>query len=238
MEWILAALALGFLGSFHCIGMCGPIALVLPLPANTTLSKATGILIYNTGRILTYATLGALFGLLGKGFILAGYQQLLSIVLGAAILLIVLIPGSMISKSGITNFLYLPVLKIKSALSLLFRQKSYSSLLTVGILSGLLPCGLVYLGVAGAIATGSAAEGSLFMALFGAGTVPAMATVSIASHRIGVTWRNKIRKAVPVMVVLMACMLMLRGMNLGIPYISPELSRTDCTEHRCCHPKK
>lgn len=238
MEWMIASFALGFLGSIHCIGMCGPIALALPLPEHHFRAKLSGILLYNGGRILTYSIFGALFGLVGKGFIIAGYQQILSITLGFLLLLAVIAPERYFSKFGITAFLLAPISKLKSHLADLFRQRSYQALLIIGILNGLLPCGLVYLGVAGAIATGSPWQGSLFMMLFGMGTLPAMTFISLSSQKIGSGWRNKIRKAVPSFIIMMACILILRGMNLGIPYISPELSKTDCTQHQCCHKNK
>ncbi len=124
---------------------------------------------------------------------------------------------------------------LKQKLGALFRHRSYESLLAIGVLNGLLPCGLVYTAIAGAIAAGSATRGGLFMMLFGLGTVPAMMTVSFAGQYIKLEWRNRMRKVVPLFVGLMAVVLILRGMNLGIPYISPQMSKTDCTKHSCCH---
>ncbi len=237
MEFLLAALSLGFLGSFHCIGMCGPIALALPMGRESKFKRIAGGIIYNIGRITTYGIFGLLFGLLGKGFVIGGYQQGLSIALGVLILFGLLFPSRLSSDIGLTKVIVPFISKVKSLLSKLFRQRSFASLFLIGVLNGLLPCGLVYLGVAGAIATGDAAKGSLFMMMFGLGTLPAMLFVSMASNAVSVEWRNKIRKAVPVFVGIMACVLILRGMNLGIPYVSPELSKTDCTKHSCCHKK-
>jgi uncharacterized protein len=237
MDFLLAALSLGFLGSFHCIGMCGPIAMALPLGRESKFKRIAGSILYNSGRLTTYAVIGLCFGLLGKGFVIGGYQQILSIALGVIILLGVLIPSSVTSSFGLTKVIFPFVSKVKSLLSNLFRQKSFASLFLIGILNGLLPCGLVYLGVAGAIATGDALKGSLFMMMFGLGTMPAMLFVSLAAATISLQWRNRIRRGVPVFVAMTACVLILRGMNLGIPYLSPELSKTDCTKHTCCHHK-
>lgn len=237
MEFLLAALTLGFLGSFHCVGMCGPIALALPLNGENTARRAAGALLYNAGRIVTYSLFGVLFGLLGKGFVIAGYQQALSIGLGALILLSLILSKVKGPSNHMTTIMFSFLSKIKFSLGKLLKSKNYTSVFWIGMLNGLLPCGLVYVGVAGAIATGSAVNGALFMAFFGLGTFPAMFLVSMISHTIGTGVRNKIRKVVPVMVGLMACVLILRGMNLGIPYISPELSKTDCTKHTCCHKK-
>ena len=237
MEFLVAAISLGFLGSFHCVGMCGPIAMALPLGRETQFKRITGTLLYNLGRVTTYGVLGLLFGLLGKGFVIGGYQQGLSIVLGVLILLTLLFPKQLSSETRLTKAILPWVYTVKSLLGNLFKKTSYPSLYLIGVLNGLLPCGLVYLGVAGAIATGEAWKGSLFMMVFGLGTLPAMFFVSMASSAISLDWRNKIRRAVPVFVGLMAFVLILRGLNLGIPYMSPELSKTDCTKHSCCHKK-
>lgn len=237
MEFLIAAISLGFLGSFHCIGMCGPIAMALPLGRETKFKRIVGGVIYNLGRVSTYGVLGLLFGTLGKGFVIAGYQQSLSIILGVIILLGLVLPSHVTSSFGLTKVILPMVTKVKSLLGNLFKQKSMASLFTIGLLNGLLPCGLVYLGVAGAIATGDAGKGSLFMMTFGLGTLPAMLFVSMASSAISVEWRSKLRRAVPVFVGVTACILILRGMNLGIPYVSPQLSKTDCTKHSCCHKK-
>ena len=237
MEFLIAAISLGFLGSFHCIGMCGPIAMALPLGRETKFKRVTGGIVYNLGRVFTYGAFGLLFGLLGKAFVIGGYQQILSITLGVIILFGLLLPSRATSFLGLTKIILPIVTKVKSSLGNLFKQKSYVSLISIGVLNGLLPCGLVYLGVAGAIATGDAWKGSLFMMAFGLGTLPAMLFVSMASSAISIQWRSKVRRAVPVFVGVMACVLILRGMNLGIPYVSPELSKIDCTKHNCCNKK-
>jgi hypothetical protein len=237
MSFLLTAISLGFLGSFHCIGMCGPIALALPMAREDKFNAFAGGIIYNAGRIFTYGVLGMFFGLLGKGFVIGGYQQTLSITLGIIILLGLLLPSQYSSSFGLTKVIAPLISKVKSLLSNLFKQKGFVSLFLIGLLNGFLPCGLVYLGVAGAIATGDEVKGSLFMMMFGVGTLPAMLFVSLASNIVSVEWRNKVRRAVPVFVGIMACVLILRGMNLGIPYISPELSKIDCTKHSCCYKK-
>jgi len=235
MNIILTALSLGFLGSFHCVGMCGPIALALPLNRTSTFSKFNGAITYNLGRMFTYTLLGGIFGLIGESLVIAGYQQIVSITLGAAILIMVLLPNQLISRFKITSLMYSSISKLKQQLGLLFQKKNLSSLFFIGTLNGLLPCGLVYLGIAGAIASGTSLNGSLFMAMFGLGTLPAMLTLSLLGNTISLKFRNKINKAVPVFVATMAVLLILRGMNLGIPYVSPELSDSKPVAHKCCH---
>ena len=79
MLW--TALVLGLAGSFHCIGMCGPIAFVIPVDRSSKSRMIFQIFLYNLGRIITYSLIGVLFGLIGKGLYLAGFQQRLSILI-------------------------------------------------------------------------------------------------------------------------------------------------------------
>lgn len=233
--FLLAAISLGFLGSFHCIGMCGPIALTIPVKRTSSLSIVKGSLVYNSGRVITYAVLGLLFGLLGQGFVFAGWQNTLSIGLGILILILLFLPyfSKVTMKFG---FVYHLLEKVKSQIRKLFGIHSMRSLFFIGILNGLLPCGLVYLGIAGSVATGDALKGSLFMAAFGLGTFPAMMAITVARDHISIRFRERIRKVVPVFVGIMAVMLILRGMNLGIPYISPSIETTGAVvHHQCCH---
>lgn len=231
----VAALLLGLLGSVHCIGMCGPIALALPLQRETTRSLLSGIFIYNFGRAFTYALLGAVSGLAGSAVKWAAGQQVLSIVAGALILLTLLV-----NAFGKNLKLASPFAKgftaIRSALGKLFKQKRHDALWLIGMLNGLLPCGLVYAGLAGAAATGSFLNGALFMFVFGLGTIPALFSLSLAGTKITFSMREKMRKAVPVFVGIMALLLIIRGLGLGIPYLSPSYSdgQTVCMH---CQPK-
>lgn len=237
MEYLLAALSIGFVGSMHCIGMCGPIALALPVHGKSAFTRVAGPLLYNMGRVLTYFVLGMVFGLLGKGFVIGGYQQWLSIIMGVTVLVIVLLPASVKTRLSMINVIAPAIAKVKSLLGSFLKQRTAGSLFVIGVLNGLLPCGLVYLAVAGAIATGDVLKSGMFMAVFGLGTIPAMLFVTMAKTIVSVNIRGKISKAIPVFTVVMACLLILRGLDLGIPYLSPKLSKTDCTKHSCCAKK-
>lgn len=233
MELLIAAFSLGILGSFHCVGMCGPIALALPVHQLSPQGRIAGIILYNVGRAFTYAVLGAIFGALGMGVILAGYQQTLSIVLGVLLLLTVVLPS--VKKDGFFSVVF-PHLAfwLKARFSYLFSKRSYTALFLTGVFNGLLPCGLVYMALAGATASGDIFLGALFMAVFGLGTLPAMFSVTLFSS-LSASFRSSMRKLAPIVAGVMACLLILRGLGLGIPYISPELSHKDNTEHSCCH---
>jgi len=233
MSAIIAALVLGLAGSFHCVGMCGPIALALPVRGKAGWQRAGAVLLYNLGRVLTYALMGLLFGLLGKGFALAGIQQVISVVAGLVILVSILIP----LKYKPTDKFFTPVFglsaRIRGAFKKLFSVNTRGALFFIGLLNGLLPCGLVYVAVAGALVSGNALHGAAFMAVFGLGTVPVMMSVNLAKDLIGMPLRNKMRKVVPYFVSIMAIMLLLRGLNLGIPYVSPSLDKRE-QKLDCC----
>ncbi len=218
------ALMIGMAGSFHCVGMCGPIALALPLKGKGAHSRLFGSLAYNTGRLLTYTLIGAVFGLMGAFFVFSGLQQGLSIAIGILIILIIFLPNWLQNKFSPTHYISRMIAHIKQPMQQLLATPSYLSRLLIGILNGLLPCGLVYLGIAGAIATGSAVQGSLFMLFFGLGTFPAMLAVTFLGKWMGAKARNRIRAAVPVFMLLLGVMFIIRGMGLDIPYLSPLLA--------------
>ena len=233
---ILAAFLVGLVGSLHCIGMCGPIAIVLPVPDSSNLSFVTGRILYNLGRVVTYSFLGAILGLLGGRIALAGAQQVVSIILGVVIIIAVLLPQkykNYFAQHTVTQKLAQP---LKENIGVLFKKGTFSAMFLIGILNGFLPCGLVYVALAGAIASGNAISGAAVMILFGLGTVPAMFATTIFGKFINVGIRTKIRKAVPILAIILGVIFILRGMNLGIPYLSPKLSAgTEISSEMDCH---
>jgi Uncharacterized conserved protein len=218
---LITPLTIGLVGSLHCIGMCGPIVVALPLKNKNTLTKILGAVLYNSGRVVTYSFLGILFGLLGKGIHMAGFQQWTSIILGIAMIVSVLFPVIFRERIIIGNLLAGMAARLISRLKKLFASRSYHSLILIGLLNGLLPCGLVYVAIAGAINSGSVLKGSLFMTLFGVGTIPLLLIASLAGNAVGQTVRSKMQRAVPYFVFFLGVLFVLRGMSLGIPYISP-----------------
>ena len=204
--------------------MCGPIAIALPVPKSSKLSFFTGRILYNVGRVVTYSCLGLLFGLVGGRIALAGAQQVVSIILGVAIVIAVLLPQqykNIFVQHRLVQKLAQP---LKSNISILFKKGTLSSLFLIGILNGFLPCGFVYIGLAGSIASGNAISGAAVMMLFGLGTVPAMFTATVFGKFINIGIRAKLRKIIPVFAILLAAVFIMRGMNLGIPFLSPKLS--------------
>lgn len=227
-----AAILLGLMGSLHCIGMCGPIALALPLGSRSVAGRLMGVLYYNVGRIITYSLLGVLFGLLGQSVVLAGFQQVLSISIGVFILLMVLIPSKVLHRIAAGAWIVKASGRLHNALGRQFSKHGHASLFVIGLLNGLLPCGLVYMALAGATATGNGFYGALFMAVFGMGTIPLMMSVSLSKNLFSVSFRTRIRKAIPVFVTVMAFLLVVRGLNLGIPYLSPAVEKNHTLN--CC----
>lgn len=218
---LYTAFIFGLISSFHCIGMCGPIAMMLPVDRDNQVKKVTQIITYHIGRLTAYASIGLVFGLFGRGLFLAGMQQKLSIFIGLAMILVVLIPEKAFAQYNFSKPVFVLISKIKSTLGSQFKNKSYQSLFTIGLLNGFLPCGMVYVALFGAIAMQSESLGVFYMLLFGLGTVPMMSSVVYLQSFLTVPVRNKIQKAIPYVAVAMGIVFILRGLGLGIPYVSP-----------------
>ncbi|MFV5697513.1 sulfite exporter TauE/SafE family protein [Flavobacterium sp. ZT3R17] len=232
---LYTAFIFGLISSFHCIGMCGPIAMMLPVDRTNQAKKVTQIITYHLGRLTAYATIGFIFGLLGKGFFMAGLQQKLSIFIGIAMIVIVLIPDKLFAKYNFSKLVFKVISKIKTALGSQFKNKSYKSLFTIGLLNGFLPCGMVYVALFGAIAMQSESLGVLYMILFGLGTVPMMSSVVYINSFLTVPIRNSIQKAILYVAVVIGVLFILRGLGLGIPYISPSNMSLFVQANPNCH---
>ena len=219
---LLSAVILGLLGSFHCVGMCGPIAFVLPVDRTNKFKQGYQTFLYHIGRLLAYSSIGLLFGLLGKGLYLAGFQQRLSILLGILMIALVLIPLRILNKYNFSKPVYRSIGIIKSKLGLYLKKKSNKAIFTIGFFNGFLPCGMVYMALVGAVATSEFYLGALYMFLFGLGTIPMMTVAVYSKNIFSLNIRNKIQKAIPVFVVLIGLLFIMRGMGLGIPYVSPK----------------
>lgn len=221
------AFLLGFVGSLHCAGMCGPLALALPVVGKTRAMFFLSRLTYNFGRIVTYGSLGVLFGLLGATFALAGLQRWLS--LGAGVVILIGLLAS--SRFAVGTPAVKLVVWVKSGLGKMLQRRSFASLFTLGLLNGLLPCGLVYVACAGATATGSLLTGAEYMLGFGLGTLPMMLGIGLAGRSLQSMFRFQTQRVITASLVIVAVLLILRGMALGIPSVSPDLA----SGAPCCH---
>ncbi|MFS4416518.1 sulfite exporter TauE/SafE family protein [Maribacter sp. 2307ULW6-5] len=233
---IYSALILGLMGSLHCVGMCGPIAFMLPVDRNNGAKRFGQTLLYHLGRLLAYGTIGLVFGLLGKGLYVFGMQQKLSIAIGVLMIAVVLIPYRTFNKYNLSKPLYNIIGKVKNKLGAELKKKSPDTFLTIGFLNGFLPCGLVYMALFGAMAMGSAGQGSLYMVLFGLGTIPLMTTAVYLGGFLKSHTKQRIQKLIPVFVIAMASLFILRGLGLGIPYVSPKpVAQISATSGMECH---
>ena len=218
---LYTAFLFGLISSFHCIGMCGPIALTLPVDRTNQTKKVVQIITYHLGRLSAYAVIGLVFGLLGKGLFLAGIQQKLSIFIGVLMIVVILIPERVVARYNFSKPVFIFISKIKTSLGKQFKDKSYKSLFTIGLLNGFLPCGMVYVALFGAIAMQSESFGVLYMILFGLGTVPMMSSIVYLKSFLTIPIRNKIQKVIPFVAIIIGILFIFRGLGLGIPYISP-----------------
>ncbi|ANH81325.1 hypothetical protein A8C56_10315 [Niabella ginsenosidivorans] len=218
MEAVLIGMGLGMAGSLHCVGMCGPLALSLPLSHTGRIGRVVSILLYNLGRTATYFLLGTLLGLLGHRMVITAYQQLFAVITGV-IILIVLIAGRYLPDVKLLNGFRL---WLKRALArFLSRKNKPATFFMIGMLNGLLPCGMVYMAVASALLIGGPLQSGVFMAAFGMGTLPLMGLLMLTGHHVSFSLRNKMRKLPSYFMAVAAVLIILRGLNLGIPFISP-----------------
>ncbi|MBN1446354.1 MAG: sulfite exporter TauE/SafE family protein [Bacteroidetes bacterium] len=220
---IWSAFVIGLVGSVHCLGMCGPIVLVLPGNITERWKFFFSRILYNLGRAVTYGFMGLVVGFIGQSIALAGYQQWLGIVAGVLMILSVLLPTKAAKKILPTDLLDRTLHGIKRRLGRLLNSSSQSSLFMIGLLNGFLPCGLVYMALAGSISMGSALGGAAYMLLFGLGTLPLMFAASYAGGLITGEMRRKITRLIPAGIFILGLLFILRGLSLGIPFISPDM---------------
>lgn len=232
---LFSAFFFGLISSLHCIGMCGPIAMMLPLERNNPTKKAFQVLVYHFGRLTAYGTLGLVFGLLGKGLYLAGVQQQMSIFVGIVMIAVVLIPEKIFAQYNFSKPIYRIISKVKSSLGSQFKKKSPDAIFMIGLLNGFLPCGLVYAALFGAIAMQNEFYGIAYMLLYGLGTIPMMSAVVYMSNMLTNPMRGKMQKLIPIVAVCIGTLFILRGLGLGIPYVSPSNISLFVQQQPNCH---
>lgn len=241
---LLTGFLLGLTSNLHCIGMCGPIAMAIPVNRNSNWSILGGIFQYNTGRILTYSILGAFVGSIGITVQTFGILQWISIASG--IFLILFAWRKWFSFKWMANFPSSGLRNITGkGMSKVLASDSSLKLTMLGMLNGLLPCGMVYVALMNALLAGNPVSSAYTMIVFGIGTLPAMIAVGFAANRIGIEMRQRLNKVVPYLLTIVGLLVVLRGMNLDIPYISPKVTITisetnepPTLEMSCCHKGK
>lgn len=245
LTMLFAAIALGFASGFHCIGMCGPIALSLGLTKKQATNYYLQNLTYQFGRITTYAFLGAVLGIVGQSFAMAGFQQYLTVSVGVILIIMALFSFGGKDFASKIPFFSSFLFKIKKNLGSLLQKADYRSRFTTGILNGFLPCGMVYMALTASLASGGIWQSAAFMATFGLGTLPFMFAVVLAGNLMTAAFRIKILKFIPVMMFILGGLFIVRGLEIGIPYISPkkealQIHHTDSDahhngNHETCH---
>lgn len=231
-EIVIPAFVMGLAGSLHCVGMCGPIAMALPLQGRAFWEKLSGGLLYNAGRVTTYASFGMLAGWVGGGLKWFGWQQRISLMLGITILLFMIVPAIM-PVNRLQAQINVKMGRVRQTLARVLFRGTPTAMYATGLLNGLLPCGLVFMALAGSTISGSPLQGVTFMASFGIGTTPIMlGTVWVGSllHR---QMRLKLQKMYPAVLITMSILLILRGLDLGIPFLSPSLNITHSDAAHC-----
>lgn len=237
--FLFSGFMLGLVGSLHCVGMCGPIILAISAGRHAMMKMVLQRAFYHLGRALTYAIMGALFGLLGTHIKLSGMQQGTTIVIGALIVIWILLPRKI--KTKISQFVIIKKYneQIKQLLSRVVRSGDSKPFLVIGLVNGFLPCGLVYAGLAAAVTSGSALDGALYMFLFGLGTIPALFAFSFLPQLRQFMPKINTRKLIPALAFVLGIIFILRGLNLGIPFVSPKFEEHNKTEQvsqpDCCH---
>lgn len=231
-SWAVTAFVLGLLSSAHCLGMCGPLALAVPSPRSGFPARLISALLLNGGRLLTYMTFGAAAGLFGRGLHMAGVQRTVSIALGILILLGLFLPG-LLARTSFAQGPARLAMRLQGVFARQLHRTSPEGLLVTGMINGLLPCGMVYLALAGAMSQDGWMSGAGFMLVFGLGTWPALVTLKVGGTYLAPGLRATLRRFTPVAYAAMGILFILRGLDLGIPYISPDLPEANTTVQEC-----
>lgn len=233
------AFLMGLTGSLHCAGMCGPIVLAIPFEKNKPQLKILAILLYQAGRIVMYSLMGlVLFSF--KQLFNPAIQQIVSILIGSLLLLFSIL--YLIPKLAIVSNIKFPwhqwVLK---QLGKVFQAPSLGMISLAGLLNGLLPCGLVYMALSMSMIATTNYQMAFMMLSFGAGTLPMMMGIAFLKDKIHWIKNYKLQRLIPVFIVAYGLLFILRGANLGIPYISPKVQMEQTNQHEikikhsCCH---
>ena len=204
----LTALLMGLAGGLHCAGMCGPLALAVTARKPLLQTK----LVYTLGRVFTYGILGALAGFAGSFIPIATYQNWVAFALGGTLLL---------TGFGVISGIKIPVVTawiirfsawLKHAFGSVMQKKGNQAVFLLGMLNGLLPCGLTYLAMSYCLTLNHFTEGFIFMIFFGVGTIPLMTGLlwitGIAMNRLKLSYR----RVNTLVLIVLGCLIIGRAM--------------------------
>ena len=235
MLYYLTAITIGLMGSLHCIGMCGPIAMAVPLNVEGKAYRFLGSFNYLFGKAITYSLLGLFSGAFAKMLVLTGFQRYISLLTGVLILSVFILQKVGNGNLGLARLNYQWVGLLKQQFNKFLQEKNLISAFLIGLINGVLPCGLVYIALAGAVGAGGWWQSMLYMFLFGLANMPLMFVLMIFKNKLSLSFRGLFQKAIPTFTVILAVLLIIRGLNLGIPYFSPKVKTVkDKTNIECC----
>lgn len=215
MSYALLAFVTGLFGSLHCIGMCGPLAFSVPSYHSALWAVSLDKLVYQLGRIISYVILGLLIGLIGKQIWMADLQQNISLLTG-----ILILTAAVLRIFDVVLIKKLPFFNPINKLLITAYQHKANHLI-IGILNGFLPCGFVYLAMAGAVNTPSVSDAAQYMFWFGLGTSPVMFLAALGFSMLKPLYQQLNKKLIPALMILLGIWFVLRGLSLDIPYLSP-----------------
>ncbi len=221
MTDLQVAFFIGLFGSIHCVGMCGPLVMALPVNNAGTLWLLFDKLIYQLGRVISYTVLGVIIGLIGKQVWLLGIQQSVSIISGVFIIIAAmtrLLKWSFFYRGHASH----PAAVINRLI--VYALKHRWGHLFIGMLNGLLPCGFVYLALVGAVNTPSILSSAKYMFWFGMGTLPLMFIAAVGSGFITLNVRRKLNNVIPYFMLCLGIWFVMRGLSLNIAYLSPTIN--------------
>lgn len=232
---LIGSFIIGLSSNLHCLGMCGPIASSLPLNRKNNFTILEGLFEYTFGRLFTYAILGAIIGSIGFSLSTFNFLQVLSILSGIFLIFYAWNKKFRLIQLN-TPFQQKWTSILQKFLGKTIRSTSPFKLIFLGGINGLLPCGMVFIALMNASITGDIWFSAIAMFVFGIGTLPAMFGVAFFMHKINWKASRKFSKLVPYLLTLVGLMIILRGMNLGIPYISPKIKTIQQENSNSEHP--
>lgn len=219
MNYLPLAFLMGLFGSLHCAVMCGPLMLSLPIEKRNIWNAGLSLLLYQTGRILSYTLMGGIAGWFGSTFSLIANQKTLSIVIGILLIVFTLLQFSSYYSKKLSTFQLKLINPISKLMGKLFGLPLWECF--AGMLNGIIPCGMVYLSLATAVNSASAINGFQFMFLFGLGTLPLLMMISLGGIYLKKYIRFNTKKLIPWFMLFMGILFLLRSAELGIPFLSP-----------------
>lgn len=217
---VVLAFSLGLVTNLHCIGMCGPIAMALPLNRKSKASITGGITSYSIGRSLGYTLMGVVVGIIGLSASVLGVLQWLSIISG--LLIIFFAWGAYYKGGGKSTWFNKMVMRTMSKF-LKGKPAGTPKLMGIGFINAFLPCGMVYIALISALNAGSVQNSMIYMFFFGLGTLPGFIFLGVLKDFFARANFFNRKFVLASLISVVGLFMVLRGLNLGIPYVSPKI---------------